>query len=308
MSTQASIATMHRNAREDSAFRFLGLPTLMRSTAESTGGAFGLMEHWSIQPGFASPYHTHSREDEAFYVLEGEMAFICDGVWHRGGPGTYVFGPRGLAHGFKAVGNSPARMLLLCSPGGFESFVVELGAPLEDPIAPPDMSRLIATAERYGVEIHGPLPEEPAESANQAVLSYSGNDLKVLNARWIQAFNDRDWKTEREVRGDSFQARLSGTPVPLDNDAWSSFMTEFTSAFPDSHIAIESMVAEGDTVVSRWNLSGTHGGAFNGVPATGNSIQFKGIEWNRVSGGKLVEHIAQFDLAALLQQIGAMPS
>ena len=67
MSTQASVPTMYLNTREDSAFRFLGLPTLMRSTAESTGGAFGLMEQWSMPPGFASPYHTHSREDEAFY-------------------------------------------------------------------------------------------------------------------------------------------------------------------------------------------------------------------------------------------------
>src|SRR5579863_2284867 len=81
MSTQAAAATMHLNTREDSAFRFLGLPTLIRSTAESTGGAFGLIEHWSLPPGFASPYHTHSREDEAFYVLEGEMAFIYDGAW-----------------------------------------------------------------------------------------------------------------------------------------------------------------------------------------------------------------------------------
>ena len=308
MSTQAAVATIHLNTREDPAFRFLGLPTLIRSAAESTGGAFGLMEHWSMPPGFASPYHTHSREDEAFYLIEGEMAFICDGVWHRGGPGTYVFGPRGLAHGFKVVGNSPARMLLLCSPGGFESFVMELGAPLADPIAPSDMVRLMATAERYGIEIHGPLPKEPSESANRAAFRHSGDDIKALNARWIQAFNDRDWKTEREVRGDSFQAHLSGTPVPLDNDAWSGFMTEFTYAFPDANITIESMLAEGDTVVSRWSLSGTHRGAFKGVPATGKSVRFKGIEWNRVSGGKLIEHIAQFDLAALLQQIGAMPS
>ena len=308
MSTQAAVANMHLNTREDSAFRFLGLPTLIRSTAENTGGAFGLMEHWSMPPGFASPYHTHSREDEAFYVLEGEMAFICDGVWRRGGPGTYVFGPRGLAHGFKVVGNSAARMLLLCSPGGFESFVMELAAPLADPIAPPDMARLVATAEKYGIEIHSPLPEEPVESANRGGLPHTGDDLKALIARWIQAFNDRDWKTEREVRGNNFQASLSGTLVPLDNDAWSGFMTEFSNAFPDAHITIESMIAEGDAVVAHWSLSGTHCGAFKGVPATGNSIQFKGIEWNRVSGGKLIEHIAQFDLAALLQQIGAMPS
>ena len=71
------------NTREDAAFRFLGLPTIMRSTGENTNGAFGLMEHWMMPPGFASPYHTHHREDEAFYVLEGEMAFVCDGKWQQ---------------------------------------------------------------------------------------------------------------------------------------------------------------------------------------------------------------------------------
>jgi quercetin dioxygenase-like cupin family protein len=82
------------NTREDVAIRFLGIPTLMRSTGESTNGSFGLMEHWEMPPGFASPYHMHHLEDEAFYVLEGEMAFVCDGKWMKGGPGAYIFGPR----------------------------------------------------------------------------------------------------------------------------------------------------------------------------------------------------------------------
>src|ERR1019366_3112317 len=69
------------NTREDSAVRFLGIPTVMRSTGETTNGAFGLIEHLMIPPGWASPYHTHHLEDEAFYVLEGEVAFICDGKW-----------------------------------------------------------------------------------------------------------------------------------------------------------------------------------------------------------------------------------
>jgi quercetin dioxygenase-like cupin family protein len=146
------------NTREDSAIRFLGLPTLMRSTGETTGGAFGLMEHWEMPPGFASPYHLHHREDEAFYVLEGDVAFVCDGKWSTAGPGTYVYGPREIPHGFKVVGTAPARMLLLCAPAGFERFVLELSAPYND-LTPPDMAKLMATAARYQIDILGPLPE-----------------------------------------------------------------------------------------------------------------------------------------------------
>ena len=64
------------NTREESPIWFLGTPTLIRATAESTNGAFGLIEHLTIASGFASPYHMHHVEDEAFYVLEGSIAFV----------------------------------------------------------------------------------------------------------------------------------------------------------------------------------------------------------------------------------------
>jgi mannose-6-phosphate isomerase-like protein (cupin superfamily) len=152
--------TAFSSTREDAAFRFLGVPTLMRATAETTNGAFGLMEHWEMPVGFASPYHTHHREDESFYVLEGEMAFVCGGKWLKAGPGTFVYGPREIPHGFKVVGNSPARMLLMCNPAGFEGFVLEQTTPIAEPPSPPDMAKLMTLAAKYGIDIHGPLPEE----------------------------------------------------------------------------------------------------------------------------------------------------
>ena len=151
------------NTREDASFRFLGFPTAVRAGRETTGGAFGLIESWMMPPGFECPYHLHRNEDEAFYVLEGTMAFVCGGKWMTGGAGTYVFGPRNIPHGFKVVGNAPVRMLLLCSPGGFENFVLELGEPEpargQSP-APPDMAKLAEIAAKYGIDLLGPLPEE----------------------------------------------------------------------------------------------------------------------------------------------------
>lgn len=289
------------STREDSAFRFLGIPTLMRSTGESTNGAFGLMEHWSMPPGFASPYHVHHREDEAFYVLEGELAVVCDGQWLKAGPGTYVFGPREIPHGFKVIGKAPVRMLLLCAPGGFENFVLEQATDIASPPAPPDMVKLMELAAKYRIDILGPLPETPAgfDCLDKPV------DLESLNRRWIQAFNERAWKTEAAVRTPDFRAHLSGTPEPLDADAWSGFMSAFTSAFPDAHITVESSIAEGDTVATRWTLNGTHRGEFQGISATGRPVRFAGIEFNRVVGGQIAEHWSMFDNLALLRQIGA---
>jgi quercetin dioxygenase-like cupin family protein len=162
MRAQDAIATPAVNFRGDGAVRFLGVPTQVRASGETTKGAFGLIEHWEMPSGFASPYHTHHREDESFYILQGEVAFVLDGNWQRVGQGAFLFGPREVAHGFKAVGDKPVQMLIQTTPGGFEQFVLELAQPLEDPIAPPDFAKLTETAARYGIDIHGPLPNEPS--------------------------------------------------------------------------------------------------------------------------------------------------
>jgi steroid delta-isomerase-like uncharacterized protein len=271
----------------------------MRSTSETTSGAFALMEHWDMPPGFATPYHTHHREDEAFYVLEGEVAFVCDGKWLKTGAGAYVYGPREIPHGFKVIGTGPAQMLILCAPGsGFERFVLEQATPIGEPPSPPDMAKLLSLAATYRIDIHGPLPEEPAGFGSAAA------DPESLNQRWIQAFNDRDWETERALRSSNFQAYLSGSEKPLDNSAWSGFMIQFTTAFPDSRISIDSSIAAGDSVSTRWTLTGTHNGVFQGIPPTGRPVKFTGIEFNRVVNGKIADHWSQFDLVSLMQQIG----
>jgi quercetin dioxygenase-like cupin family protein len=156
------------NTREDPPIWFLGLPTIMRATGETTNGAFGLIEHLTMPPGFASPYHLHHLEDEAFYVLEGHVSFVCDGKWFRADAGAYVFGPREIPHGFRIQGTTPARMLLLCSPSGFEKFVLEMSEPAPDLTLPPpapDMAKLMALAGKYRIDILGPLPEETGMSA-----------------------------------------------------------------------------------------------------------------------------------------------
>jgi mannose-6-phosphate isomerase-like protein (cupin superfamily) len=146
-------------------FQFFGSPTVLHATGEQTEGRFFLLEHISMAPGMASPYHLHHNEDEAFYVLEGQVRFVCDGSWLTAGAGTWVYGPREIAHGFKVIGSEPARMLLMCAPAGFEKFVLELCAPLDAVPAPPDMGKLMAAAARFNVDILGPLPDETDPAA-----------------------------------------------------------------------------------------------------------------------------------------------
>ena len=145
------------------ALTFLGTPTWLRATAAQTGGALGLIEE-VLPPGFESPYHVHRVEDESFYVLEGEMTFVHGAPGEeeslRAGPGAFVFLPRGIPHGFRAEGPTPARVLVLVTPGGFEGFVATLSRPAAapPPSGPPDPGPLVALAAQYQVEIQGPLP------------------------------------------------------------------------------------------------------------------------------------------------------
>lgn len=136
---------------------FLGAPTRVLATAEQTAGAFGLIEH-VLPPGDESPWHVHHAEDEAFYVVEGEMIFRCGDRTVQAGPGTFVYGPREIPHGFRVQGSLPVRLLLLCVPGGFERFIIEMSEPAP-PAEPPDMESMIALAAKYNIDILGPLPE-----------------------------------------------------------------------------------------------------------------------------------------------------
>ena len=82
----------------------------------------------------------------------------------------------------------------------------------------------------------------------------------------------------------------------------------FRNAFPDLTCTIEEQVAEGEKVVSRWTLRGTHRGEFFGVAGTGNRVEFTGIQIDSFDeSGKIVEERAQFDLLGAMRQVGAIP-
>ena len=174
------------NTRHDNPFQFFGARTVWRSVGETTDGRFCLLEATNMPPGLASPYHVPHNEDEAFYILEGTVAVLCGGTWHIAGPGTWVYGPRDIPHGFRVIGTSPASMLLQCAPAGFEGFVRELSMPVDAVPAPPDAGLLVATAAKYGVDLLGPLPETPAQQNRSgydvaATLSDASDELRRLH-------------------------------------------------------------------------------------------------------------------------------
>jgi quercetin dioxygenase-like cupin family protein len=147
---------------EGLALWFLNGLLILKATGEQTGGAFALIDN-AGPPGGGSPYHVHHNEDEAFYVLEGEITVYVGEERIKAQPGTWVYGPREVPHGFRIEGDSPARFLLLYTPAGFEQYFVEVGEPAREltlpPAEPPNMERLMSLSPKYDIEILGPLPE-----------------------------------------------------------------------------------------------------------------------------------------------------
>lgn len=124
-----------------------------------TGGAFALLEALML-PGGGPPPHTHTREDEWFFVLDGAVRFTLDDRPFDAARGAYVFAPRHRRHALRNAGPVPARMLVHVAPAGFDRFIEQVGTPLEPgnrPDAPtiPDLEKLLAIAPQYGIEIHG---------------------------------------------------------------------------------------------------------------------------------------------------------
>lgn len=139
---------------------FLDTRMTVKAGGDQTGGAFTFLE-WSAPPGFAPPRHVHEREDEAFYLLEGEMTVHCGDRRWTAGPGGFVFLPQGVEHTF-IVSKGPARGLQVTSPAGFEHYIDELGRPAARPELPepsqPDVAALAEASPRYGYRIVGPPP------------------------------------------------------------------------------------------------------------------------------------------------------
>jgi hypothetical protein len=113
--------------------------------------------------GYASPLHRHTREDEAFFVLEGTMSVYVGDEVIRAESGSFLWAPREIAHAF-CVESDRAKFLALSTPGGFDRFFFATGEPataLTVPSTtegPPDIEGLIRAMGEYGVEMVGPPP------------------------------------------------------------------------------------------------------------------------------------------------------
>ena len=144
-------------AGEGEAIWWFGQLAEIKATAADTGGLMTIVE-LTEGPGFQAPLHVHHREDEAFWILEGDVTIEVGDTTIECHAGDYAFGPRDIPHRY-TVGDAGCRMLFILTPGGFEGLIREMGEPAVSRTLPPptepDMERVKAVAERYGCELLG---------------------------------------------------------------------------------------------------------------------------------------------------------
>jgi quercetin dioxygenase-like cupin family protein len=131
------------------------------ATSEDTNGKYALWEAL-VPPGGGPPPHVHSREEEGFYVLEGEITITINGERVVATAGMFANMPVGTPHSFKNESNKAARMLISVAPAGLEKMFMEVGVPLAEgattalPPTKDEIDKLVAIAPRYGIEIRLP--------------------------------------------------------------------------------------------------------------------------------------------------------
>jgi len=131
------------------------------ATGEDTNGKYALWEA-IVPPGGGPPPHVHSREEEGFYILGGEITFTIGDKRLVASAGMFANKPVGTPHSFNNESTKPGRMLISVAPAGLEEMFFEFGVSLPEGVttAPPptkeEIEKLLAVAPKYGIEIRLP--------------------------------------------------------------------------------------------------------------------------------------------------------
>ena len=148
-------------AGQGKTFWVVGDLVTIKATSAQTNGAFTQIET-TVLPNAGPPPHIHTREDEWFTILEGELRFEVGGREVIAGAGATLCGPRNIPHSFRNISGETAKMIVTITPGGIETFFEAAGIPIAGPTDVPatvtgeHIAKLLAAAPGQGIEILPP--------------------------------------------------------------------------------------------------------------------------------------------------------
>jgi len=131
---------------------------------------------------------------------------------------------------------------------------------------------------------------------------------KALMRRFLESLNAGNLDIVDELVAKDHVDHHIPPELPKGPEGIKLYLEGSFAAFPDSHVSVEDMIAEGDKVVVRYVFTGTQQGEFLGIPATGKKFSISGIGIGRFADGKLVEWWENADGLGLMQQLGVIPA
>ncbi|MFQ6059407.1 MAG: ester cyclase [Anaerolineae bacterium] len=144
---------------------------------------------------------------------------------------------------------------------------------------------------------------------NRKENSMATEENKALVRRLIEeAWNKGNLAVIDELLSPDYVLHFAAPGATPDREGYKQAVSMHHTAFADFRLTIEDMVAEGDKVVIRWTIRGTHKGEYIGIAATGKEVTMTGISIRRIEGGKIMEEWLESDMLGLMQQMGVVPS
>ena len=153
---EAKLTPMLVNRNKENSYWYIGHLMSLLVSSKDTNGRYALLRA-TERRGLEPPPHTHTKEDEAFLILEGEVVYTVGDQTFQAKQGDLMFLPKNIQHSFK-IQSETLETLILLTPGGLEDYFVEMSKPAEKlqlppmPQGPPDIKKLVATASKYGVK------------------------------------------------------------------------------------------------------------------------------------------------------------
>jgi steroid delta-isomerase-like uncharacterized protein len=134
------------------------------------------------------------------------------------------------------------------------------------------------------------------------------NANKEIVRRKFEALSEGSLVALDEAIADEIVSYDPSEPGPLrGREAYRAGVEAYLNAFPGMQARVEDQVEEGDTVATRWTVTGTHGGELLGLPPTGKEVAFTGIDIHRIENGRIVEEWTSWDALGLMRQLGLLP-
>jgi steroid delta-isomerase-like uncharacterized protein len=136
----------------------------------------------------------------------------------------------------------------------------------------------------------------------------SEHNKAIVRRLFAELWNNGNLSVADEIFAPTYAHHDASTPdFGKGPDSEKRRASLYRNAFPDIHLTIEDVIAEGETVMTRWSCRGTHKGDLNGIAPTGKHITTSGVTIARVSNGKIVEGYVNWDALGMMQQLGVVP-